>query len=238
VTIRTKEAEVPSEFPPARLFLDDIEEIVRVLVDANKDSNPLAHQNEDAKTKITFTIKDQVCDEIDELPKIAKKTTELSIMLEWESGLAANSLTFYRDSSSLGSYLLSSEGHLSLFHKLAPIFKRRNRRFAMLVRSSRPILLTLVVLLLLPVTTIIYVPSMRTPSMLILAIVTGLLSTAIFITVLAARSHHTIIIMRHSSEPSALRQELLHKVPVAAVSSVLTFLLTLLGLYLKHKYWP
>jgi len=31
VTIRTKEADVPHEFPPARLFLDDIEEIVSIL---------------------------------------------------------------------------------------------------------------------------------------------------------------------------------------------------------------
>ncbi len=49
---------------------------------------------------------------------------------------------------------------------------------------------------------------------------------------------HTVIILRPSSEPSPLRQELLHKFPLVAISSALTFLLTLLGLYLKHKYWP
>jgi hypothetical protein len=31
VTIRTKEQEVPGEFPPAKLFLNDIEEIVDIL---------------------------------------------------------------------------------------------------------------------------------------------------------------------------------------------------------------
>ena len=49
---------------------------------------------------------------------------------------------------------------------------------------------------------------------------------------------HSTVIMRPSSEPSPLHQELLHKFPLVALSSVLTFLLTLLGLYLKHKYWP
>jgi hypothetical protein len=83
VTIRTKEPEVPDEFPPARLFLDDIEEIVRILTDAteNRKEEPrrlgeeflskLANAaestnekirlpDEGARTRVTFTIKDQV----------------------------------------------------------------------------------------------------------------------------------------------------------------------------------
>jgi len=55
VTIRTKEPEPPEGFPPVRLFLDDIEEIVRALVDAHKKSNPSA-PHEDAKIKVTFAI--------------------------------------------------------------------------------------------------------------------------------------------------------------------------------------
>jgi len=34
VTIRTEEPAVPDEFPPARLFLADFEEIARVLLEA------------------------------------------------------------------------------------------------------------------------------------------------------------------------------------------------------------
>jgi hypothetical protein len=74
VTIRTKEAEIPCEFPPARLFLDDIEEIVRILVAATENRKREGELHEDpAKTRLTLTIKDRACDEVQDLPKIAKK---------------------------------------------------------------------------------------------------------------------------------------------------------------------
>src|SRR5437867_6341929 len=136
VTIRTKEPAVPGEFPPARLVLNDIEEIVRTLVDAHKnpDIPPLG---EDAKIKVTFAIKDQVCDEVEELPKIANKTNELSIQLEWESGITANYLSFYRGSTHLSTFSLAEEGQLRLYHKLMPIFQRRNLWLRTLVWSHR-----------------------------------------------------------------------------------------------------
>jgi hypothetical protein len=238
VTIRTKEPEVPSEFPPARLFLDDIEEIVRTLVDANKSHNPYASQDEDAKLRVEFTIKDQVCDEVEELPEIAKKTTELSIQLEWESGYIANSLRFYKDGSMLSTYVLTREGHLSLFHKLAPIFKRRNLWLRTLVHSHRESSLALIIASCFTVATVVAMFIFKPPNHQARTIAFGLLLVSIIITLSATLYRHTIIIMRHSSEPSPLRQELLQRAPLAAISSVLTFLLTLLGFYLKHKYWP
>jgi hypothetical protein len=237
LTIRTKEPDAPTAFPPARLFLDDIEEIVRTLVDANKDSNPAPH-DEEAKLKVTFTIKDQVCDEVEELPKIAKKTDELSILLEWESGLIANSLRFYSDGSSLGTYLLTNEGHLTLFHKLAPIFKRRNLWLRTLVHSHRESSLALIIASCLTVATLAVMFIFKPSNHQVRIVAFALLLVSIIITLSATLYRHSIIIMRHSSEPSPLRQELLQKAPLAAISSVLTFLLTLLGFYLKHKYWP
>jgi hypothetical protein len=237
MTIKTKEPDLPTEFPPARLFLDDIEEIVRILVDSNKNSHPSGSHDENAKLRAEFTVKDQVCNEVEELHKIAKKTTELLIRLEWETGFTASTLIFYRNGTLLSSYFLEREGHLSLFHKLAPIFRRRNLWFRTLVHSRPALFPALVVLWLSTIITwLIFTLNKRTPP--ILAAATVALMIPILITFLAARIHHTTIIMRHSSEPSALRQELLHKFPLVAISSVLTFLLTLLGLYLKHKYWP
>src|SRR6266481_1014625 len=129
VTIRTKEPEPPEGFPPVRLFLDDIQEIVRTLVDDHKKSNPPA-AHEDAKIKVTFTIKDQVCDEVEELPKIAKKTTELSVQVESKTSVTTYYLRFARYlGSTLDAYGLTEEEHRRLFHKLAPIFKRRNLWF-------------------------------------------------------------------------------------------------------------
>jgi len=233
VTIRTKKADLPTEFPPARLFLDDVEEIVRTLIDASKSSQ--GHEEE--KIILKFAIKDQVCDEVEELPKIAKKTIDLSIQLNWEeTGLLACTLTFSRNTSTLFSFG-SEEEHLTLFHKLAPIFKRRNLWVATLARSYPNLFGALTFLLCccaaFPLLILLgkQIPSMR-------AILIGLPSAAIIISVLSTSSHHNTIILRPSSEPSPLRQGLLQKILLVVITSVLTFLLTMLGFYLKHKYWP
>jgi hypothetical protein len=240
VTIRTKEAEVPSEFPPARLFLDDIEEIVRILVAAAENRKREGELHEDpAKTQLTLTIKDRVCDEVHELPKLSKKTINLLVKIERQYW-SQTSLRFSRYGTSLGFYGVTREEKLSTFHDLAPIFKRQNRWLATLVRSNLTLLRTLFVLLTLANIAFIFVPKKQTPLMPALAI--GLLGTAMGALVLATTWHHSIIILRHSSEPSPVRQGLRDKLPTAligaALGSVLTFLLTLLGLYLKRKNGP
>jgi hypothetical protein len=243
VTIRTEEAEVPSEFPPARLFLDDIEEIVRILVVAAENRKREGNLHEDpARTRLTLTVKDRVCDEVQELPKIAKKTINLSVKVErqyWSQTF----LRFSRYGTSLGFYGVTREEQLSTFYNLAPIFKRRNLWLATLVRPHRTLILTLVVLLTLAPIALIYMIihmlDKHTARMLAMAsIVMSLFTMAISTTFLATNIHHSIIILRPWSEPSPPRQDLLSKILPVAIGCSLTFLLTLLGMYLKHKYWP
>jgi len=119
VTIRTK-PEVPDEFPPARLFLDDIEEITRILVEATE---KLADQDE--KSTVKLSIKNQVCDEIQELPKIARKTSDLSISVTSGDKFSSSTL---RIGHIIFLYFVgfTREQELNIFHRLAPIFKRRN----------------------------------------------------------------------------------------------------------------
>jgi hypothetical protein len=233
VTIRTKGADVPSEFPPARLFLDDIDEIVRILVEATENRKEEWNRfNRDAKTRVTLTIKDQVCDEVQELPKIAIKTIGLSVRVEIQKSLPQTFLTFNRYSTSLRLDGFTREQELSIYHNLAPIFKRRNLWLATLVRSLRTLILTLMVLFTLVDITLTLMFKKQTPRTLVTVI--ELLTVAIGTTFVATTWHHSIINLRHSSEPSAFRQDLLQKIFLV----VLTFLLTLLGFYLKHKYWP
>jgi len=242
VTIRTKEPEPPEGFPPVRLFLDDIEEIVRALVDAHKKSNPSA-PHEDAKIKVTFAIKDQVCDEVGELPKIVKKTNELSIQLESETVVASNFLRFNRFGSTLDAYVLTEEEHRRLFHKLAPIFKRRNLRLRTVLWAHNMLLLGVlfsscfVAIGLAFIFMLKHAPATQPMRSMVVALLVGAAIIS-FRAGLAIGTWHSVIILRHSSEQSPLRQELLQKFPLVAMSTVLTFLLTLLGFYLKHKYWP
>jgi hypothetical protein len=239
VTIRTKEPDVPNHFPPAKLFLDDIEEIVTILVETVENPEPTSTPPpEDAKTMVTIAAKDRICDVVSELPNIARRTAELSISVE-RSGWDVTVLRITESDAHLLFGLYSREKKLGVFHKVEPIFRRRNLWLRTLVWSH-------------------YVPSLGAVTSTSLAAI-GLLAAFLFnvpfhhptrvlvleslvvltaITLWWTLSHHSIIILRHSSEPSPIRQELLHKFPLVALSSALTFLLTLLGLYLKHKYWP
>jgi len=243
VTIRTKEPDVPSDFPPARLFLDDMEEIVRVLVDALENSTENTDEEgrplkDKTKTRVTLTTKDRVCDGVRELPAIAKRTTELSVTVRSErSALPEASLSFRKSGANLRLRAFSRDESLSTFHNLEPIFKRRSfwlARFA----HSYPNLFGLLTFALYICAAVPLVPLLNKQTPSARAILIGLPAAAIIITVLATSSHHSTIILRRSSEPSPLSQNLLQKIPLMVITSVLTFLLTLLGFYLKHKYWP
>jgi hypothetical protein len=236
VTIRTREAEPPTQFPPARLFLEDIDEIVRILVEAAATQRP--SDNGD-KPKVTLTTKGQVCDTVEELPKIAKKTLDLSVEVETQKWSIA-SVKFYRYGTYLGFYGVPTSEKLIIFHKLEPIFRRRNRWLAALVIPFSRSIVTLVMLLALASVALVFIPIKHAPPRL--HYVFSLLSVTIASAFLIIRRHHSIVILHHSSEPSAVSQGLRDKLPAALIGatlgSVLTFLLTMLGLYLKHKYWP
>jgi hypothetical protein len=244
VTIRTKEAEVPSEFPPARLFLDDIDEVVRILVAGAENRKREGSLDEDpARTMLTLTVEDRVCDDVQDLPKVAKKTINLLVRVERQYW-TQTSLGFSRSGTYLSFYGVTREERLTTFHDLEPIFRRRNLWLATFLSSQRKLFITLLNLWLFTamVLVLIYMSNKQTPRMLTLGFWMLLLSTPIMISLFATTRHHSIIIMRHSSEPSALRQGLRDKLPAMligiAIGGVLTFFLTLLGYYLKHKYWP
>jgi hypothetical protein len=170
-----------------------------------------------------------------ELPNIAKKTIDLSVEVETQKWSIA-SVKFYRYGTYLGFYGVSTSEKLIIFHKLEPIFRRRNRWLAALVIPFSRSIVTLVMLLALASFALIFIPIKHAPPRL--HYVFSLLAVTIASAFLIIRRHHGIVILRHSSEPSPLRQELLSKIPLVFISCILTFVLTLIGMYIKHKYWP
>ena len=240
MTVRTIEADVPSEFPPARLFLDDIEEIVRILVEAIEGGKEVPNRpGQNAKTQVTFTIKDQECDDVQELPKIAPRTTRLSIAVAAQDWLPSATLGFSRLSASLSLYGFTRERKLSIYHSLSPVFKRRKRWSATLAHPLRVLALTLLALLILIMIVVLFtLPSLSHTLRMLGDIVMGLLAVAVAAAAVATTWDRSIIILRPSSERSALRQEMVSRALPVAIGCVLTFLLTVLGMYIKHKYWP
>ena len=217
------------------MFLDDIDEIVRVLVDATEKRVKSIRPDKDAKIVLTFAIKDQVCDEAQELPKIAKKTFDLSVEVDVPDSAPWASLEFDRSSTFLMLIGFTTLEQLSIYHKLAPVFRRRNLWLATLVHSHSWLVHTVLLLLTL-VNIALYASYHQHPPMLFYMF--WLLFLALVAIEITTASHHSTIILRHLSERSALRQDLLGKILPVATGCVLTFLLTVLGFYIKHKYWP
>lgn len=229
MTIRT-EPEVPDEFPPARLFLDDIEEITGILVESTEMP---------AKSTVKLSIKDQVCDEVQELPKIARKTSDLSISVT-SCGDEFSSSTLRIGHTIFLSFVgFTREQELNIFHRLAPIFKRRNLYWRTYVHSNSSAFIMSMVFCCLAYILIFFMPKdERTRALGILIPANALVIVAWAFGGIA----HSTVIMRPSYESSPVREGLRDKLPAALIGAgvgcVLTFLLGLLGLYLKRKYWP
>jgi hypothetical protein len=233
VTIRTKEAEAPSQFEPAKLFLDDIEQIVHILVEA-AESRKETWKRENSKTEVMLAVKDQVCDEVQELPRIAMRTNDLSVRVEVKNSLPQASLTFSKYSTQLRTVGFTREQELSIYHNVAVIFKRRNRWLATFVRSYQTLIRSLFVSLFL----VFIALSFKKQTPLMVGIAPALLSLAIGITALVGTWQHSVIILRRSSERDEHRQDQRTKALLVFLGYVLAFVLGLVSMYLKHKYWP
>jgi hypothetical protein len=238
VTIRTKEPGVPEEFPPARLFLDDIEEIVRILREFIESRETGSHSSvEDLKIKVRFSTGGKECDDIQDLPKIAKSNRELSIEVARGRWVEA----YLRCHPWLGT-LWWSMGHSqedkwSAFRKVQPVFQKRSRRWSTLLHSL-PWWLVLplwtapigAVLLLMP---LLYNLMSHRAAHTIQALMEG-----IIFTVMVIGARHTTLTLRNSWDPSPLRQYMKDKLIPVIAGTLLGIAGTALTLYLRHKYWP
>lgn len=114
---------MPSEFPPARLFLDDVEEIVHVLTELVQTR---AQQN--IKITVALSSGQQECDSVQDLPKILRMSESVEIEVYAD--------TFAYTNLRLHPWLLAiwrstgftKESAWEAYHKLQPIFERRKRR--------------------------------------------------------------------------------------------------------------
>src|ERR1700740_3475446 len=129
MTISRKEKQVPKDLPPARLYLDDLEMVIRVFQEAKQsqtgspESLPRGAAKEQPSLK--FEIENQVCTELADLPKIAESTHNLSMQAEMPDFSA-----FLQISPSLthwDAYRLMNNEEWSLYSKLDPIFRGRER---------------------------------------------------------------------------------------------------------------
>src|SRR5438445_1175340 len=131
MAIRTREQVVPSHFPPARLFLDDLDEIVDIL----KALVSTAPTTDSAVTSVTFSCGHQYSNEITDVPRMLRNNPELEIRIAKGSTGTTLGIRPWSSAWWWSSADYTKENRWSAFHNLETIFKRRNRRWATLCQS-------------------------------------------------------------------------------------------------------
>jgi len=111
--------ELPRELPHGRLFLDDIEEISMILLDAYKPS--LAEAPEEAK--ITYTIGDSRMDSIADLQTLGGSTTKLRISVGDHFSAVVGFNGFLNPVIDL--YSLDEQKRWAVYAKIKSIFDHR-----------------------------------------------------------------------------------------------------------------
>jgi hypothetical protein len=238
MAIRTTEKDVPTEFPPARLFLDDIGEIIRILFELVQSQRLILLPNEEEpRIEVVLSTGDEECDDVQDLPKIAKSNRNLSIEVRRGNWVSTSLTTAPWSRTRWWKSGFTNENTWSAYRKLESLFNKRKLRWRAWVHPL-PSWLSLgiftigpVALLALGILLLKFMPRAAVETVLLLFL--GALITAG-----VTSFRHATLTLRNSWDPSPFSLYLKDKIIPVIVGAVAGALLTLLGLYLKHKYWP
>lgn len=239
MTIERIKRPIPSNLPPARIYFDDLQEIVRVFHEAA----PQSELDEPMKTK--FTVGDRTCDQVEELLDLGRETVK-DFAVEFSTG----SRYFARFGTSWSSTTwytigLSYEEQWVIFHRLEDILTPRKSLWRAIVHKiilsgSIWTFLTLLSLILLwgIVNTLIPGSISHWHYAGVLTYVAVGILIALGVAVAAGISVHSVVVLSRSSEGADARRASVYKAVPEIIRLVASFGLGLLTLYLKHKYWP
>src|SRR5216683_7860540 len=110
MALKTKEPEVPHDLPPARLYLNDIHEIVEIFRAARNYEEHMFSEFKfapDSRETISFECGNKTCDTFEELKKIGGTTRKFKVEVANSFG-SSHSLRVDRYGSSWWSYGVSN----------------------------------------------------------------------------------------------------------------------------------
>jgi uncharacterized membrane protein YhaH (DUF805 family) len=237
MTTRSIKEPVPDKFPPAKLYLDDLEEIVTVLREAIETKKPTGTNPEDLQIDFAFKCTGRQCDTREEVPNVLKANREFS--LEISRGWTDCKLTchpwFYNMWRTSG---LTEENAWTAYRRLKPIFERRKRRLSAFTRSIPFwgwIITGLLAPLLLHFVAHTFEPKISYRSAEWLE---KLLVVTYIIVFIGSGFRHTTLSPQKSHERSFSRTLLVEKIIPTIGLTLLGVLGTLLTQFLMHKFWP
>ncbi len=238
MTISSIEKEVPLHLPPARLYLDDLAEIIRIFLEAEKRGEQKPEFLEGgSQIETKFYTAGQVCDDIQELPKVARSAKDLELRISKDKSGFNAFFGVSQNSTGWWTIGLAKEEEWRVFRKLESLFKIRMLPWRNLLHShanlsnyiygaaSALLFITLPLLFL------------NLPHRVISRV--AIVALAILVIALRAGLHrHSVVILRNSWEQAASREELRTRIIIGSVTAVIGVGGTLLAVYLRHKYWP
>jgi hypothetical protein len=141
MTILVKQEAVPSDLPPANLYLDDIEEVLRIFRALGQPSE--AENSEVRHQRVYFDLGDEVCDDISDLEKIGGRAAFLTVRLimtgphfRQEFGLRID-----RVSTSWINLGSEEENEWKAYRRLKALFDLRKRKWRAFVDDFRALTL-------------------------------------------------------------------------------------------------
>jgi hypothetical protein len=124
MAIRPLPESLPSHLPPARLYLDDISELVEIL--------SVGH----AEPKVTFTVGNRLCDTLEDLAQLGGRATEFQI--EVRSKYSNSDVIMSRHRTAFLVFGLDKNENWSKYAKVLAVFEKRKLRFKAMLGSSLP----------------------------------------------------------------------------------------------------
>jgi len=237
VTIWRQENPVPTTLPAALLYLEDIEEIVRICRKLLSEA-----QDADQSPTTRFRIGKEFSDQVEDLPKIAQRTTDFSVELsvgKWKFPNVRFGVSKY--STQWTSEGLPKDRVWEAFRKLEALLEKRTLRWSNLLHShgqwSNGIYGAATVILLF-LFTFLFANKVSLAARLIAF---GAVAAPVLM-LRTGLSHHSVVVLRNSWDQAAQREELKARmitgVVPAFIGAFLGIVGTILVAYLRHKYWP
>jgi hypothetical protein len=246
MTIELQEPQVRRDLPPARLYLDDIEQIVRIFSQEIKayerELNPGEQQRE---PEPTFQIRDRVTHDINDLQKIAKVTNTLSITIESNRSYVSLALFISNAGVSWGEYGLTKADAWKTYHKLEALFKPRSHWLrAWPHRSASTTIATVLgtaLIIAIPIAFTVRAVAHEFARNHALGVAALILFTTLGMSLLLTApllAWPCTVVLRQLPEIAEAREERNSKLFFAALGWALGTATALVGIYVKHKFWP
>lgn len=227
---------VPDDLPPARLYLDDIEEIATILAAALGETTPEVKQGEkapDIQTK--FRIDDKVSPQIGDFEHLKKRTHDLTVTVS--KGNCQARIFITESNTFWSSFEMSREKSLDTHSKLKTVFDEKKLWWRARARMAPwwTFLFFYPAVFILTVILASLYPQLKAHSAEIASIVATLLTLVAFAAVFIGSRRHSTVILSYSSDARAKREELWSKVSLILITALVTLFGTLLAQYILRK---